>query len=267
MLRKASFQSRTPTDEGQVIHLPTLSLLSHIYETVFICDISQKNVDHCKTKFRIPYATTDPYTLINSPEVDVVFALTSDEHHAPYTVAALKADKHVMVEKPVSLSIPSVEKIIEAEKQANGARVFVGYMRRYAPSFVNTFKREVASIPKILYARSRDIIGPNSHFVGQSGTFPVQNADFPIGSGEQRDKLVKELLDEAFEGREVTPEMQKYCRFLGGLGSHDLSLMREALGFPESVAGVTVNDPFYTGMCMSRNQPSVTMLTTTRSHV
>jgi len=85
-----------------------------------------------------------------------------------------------MVEKPISLSLQSVDRIIEAERNApKGAKVFVGYMRRYAKSFTQTFKREVATIGKILYARSRDFSGPNAKFVDESGTFQVKNQTFP----------------------------------------------------------------------------------------
>tara|TARA_R110002003_G_scaffold214_28_gene16208 strand:+ start:2905 stop:3738 length:834 start_codon:yes stop_codon:yes gene_type:complete len=159
----------------------------------------------------------------------------------------------VFVEKPLSLSIPSVERIIAAEKKANGPRVFVGHMRRYAASFTKTFKREVESIPRILYARSRDFSGPNAHFVNSSGTFQVKNKDFPADAGKVRDEKLDVLYREAFPNQDITPEKMKYCRFLGGLGSHDISLMREVLGFPDSVGGVSVNPPFYSAILNYRN--------------
>jgi hypothetical protein len=239
---------------AQVIHIPTLQLLDHLYSIVAICDISKKSTDHCASKFRIP-AATDPEEILNNPQIDVVFVLTSDEFHDLYTVAALQHGKHVFVEKPMTLSIPSAKRIVDAERASNGPRVFVGYMRRYAPSFVNAFKREMATIPKILYARSRDIIGPNSHFISQSGTFPVRSTDFPPEAGKKRTDVLDILFTEAFDGQEITPVKQLYCRFLGGLGSHDLSLMREALGgLPESVAGVSVNEPFYSAIFNYRNR-------------
>lgn len=132
--------------------------------------------------------------------------------------------------------------------------MFVGYMRRYAPSFTQAFKREIESIPRILYARSRDIVGPNAHFVGQSGTSPVKFADFPDDSGRERAERLDMLVSEAFPGRKATEENIKYCRFLGSLGSHDLSLMREALGFPDSVSGVSANEPFYSAIFNYRNK-------------
>lgn len=147
------------------------------------------------------------------------------------------------------LSLQSAQRIMEAEKTAkNGARVSVGYMRRYTPSFVNAFKGEIASISKILYARSRGIVGLNAFFVSQSGTSATKFVDFPSEANTQRTKLLDALLQEVFPNQEVTYQRRDYCRFLGSLGSHDISLMQEVLGFPESVAGVSVNDPFYSAI-------------------
>jgi predicted dehydrogenase len=127
-------------------------------------------------------------------------------------------------------------------------------VRRYALSFTQAFKREVATIPKILYARSRDFSGPNAQFVSQSGTFQVKNTDFPKEAGVEKATRLDALLKETFEGQEVTAEKRNYCRFLGSLGSHDLSLMREVLGSPESVGGVSVNEPFYSAIFNYRNK-------------
>lgn len=191
--------------------------------------------------------------MIHSQDVDIVFVLTSDEFHEAYTIAALEAGKHVMVEKPLTLSTPSAERIIAAESKANG-KVFVGYMRRYAESFTKTFKREVATIPRILYARVRDFSGPNAKFVNESGTFQVKNSDFPTSASEERAQRLDVLYKEAFPGQPITEERKKYCRFLGSLGSHDVSLMREVFGSPLNVAGVSVNDPFYTAIFNYKNK-------------
>ena len=58
---------------------------------------------------------------------------------------------------------------------------------------------------------------------------------------------------EAFNGPTSAKNM-KFCRFLGSLGSHDLSLMREAIGFPESVCGVSANERFYSAIFNYRNK-------------
>ncbi|KAL3479638.1 myo-inositol 2-dehydrogenase [Aspergillus californicus] len=238
----------------QVCHGPCLFLLSHLFKIESICDLSEKTVAHCAAKYSVPHQTTTPQDVIDNPAVEIVFILTSDESHAPLALAALNAGKFVFIEKPVSLSLPSIQSIIDAEENApNNARVFVGYMRRYAPSYLQAFKREVATIPKILYARVRDFSGPNLQFVTQSGTFPVKHADYPSEAGAERDTRLAQLFAEAFPNQEITDERKKYCRFLGSLGSHDISLMRETLGFPEDVVGVSANDPFYSAIMAYRN--------------
>ncbi|KAJ5950068.1 hypothetical protein N7454_001652 [Penicillium verhagenii] len=261
------------TDESlqevfQVCHGPSLLMLSHLFSIESICDLSPKTVDHCATKFSIPHKTTVPQDVIDNPKVQIVFILTSDESHAPLTRASLKAGKHVFLEKPVTLSLPSIQSLIDAEKNAPaGARVFVGYMRRYAPSFLEAFKREIASIPKIMYARVRDFSGPNFNFVSQSGTFSVKHGDYPAHAAEERNARLEALFAEAFPGQEVTDEKRKFCRFLGSLGSHDISLMREVLGMPERVHGVTANDPFYSAIMSFRNKDGSTYSTTYESGI
>jgi predicted dehydrogenase len=142
----------------QIIHLPTLCQLSHLYEITAVCDLSKKNAEHCAAKYHIPKATTDPEDVITSSDVDVVFISVSDEFHEPYAIAALEAEKHVFIEKPITLSMQSAQRIIDAEHKSKG-RVWVGYMRRHSRTFTDAFKRELDSIPKILYARSRDFSG------------------------------------------------------------------------------------------------------------
>lgn len=128
-------------------------------------------------------------------------------------------------------------------------------MRRYAPSFLAAFKRELSTLGPILHARVRDFSGPNKSFVDQSGTFQLKGAmtDIPPSASAEKDSLLRTLLAEAFPDRDVTPERTNLCRFLGSLGSHDTSLMREALGFPEAVLGVSACHPFYTALLRCRN--------------
>ena len=49
------------------------------------------------------YAT--PEALVNDPAIDAVFVLTNLETHLEYTKLALEAGKHVLVEKPVGVSV------------------------------------------------------------------------------------------------------------------------------------------------------------------
>lgn len=245
-------------DVAQIVHLPTFLFLSSLYKVITICDVSQKTASFCATKFGVPGATTNPADIFDDASIDVVVVLTSDEYHAPYTIAALRAGKHVMVEKPITLSLQSAQEIIEAEASApNGARVFVGYMRRYAPS-LQAFKREVASIGSIKYARVRDIIGPNVYFIGQSGAEPQKyHDDIPDEASQDRLARLSALLEQAWGTpfEDLSPEQMDYCCLLANLGSHGLSLMREILGgLPERVLASTDNARWYTTMFEYKNR-------------
>ncbi|EEU39705.1 uncharacterized protein NECHADRAFT_94735 [Fusarium vanettenii 77-13-4] len=245
-------------DVAQIVHLPTFLFLSDLYKVVTVCDVSQKTANHCATKFGVPRATTKPAEIFDDASIDVVVVLTSDEYHAPYTIAALRAGKHVMVEKPITLSLQAAQEIIETEGSApNGARVFVGYMRRYAPS-LQAFKREVASIGSIKYARVRDIIGPNAYFIGQSGTEPKKyHDDIPLEASQDRSARLSALLEQAWGTPfgDLSPEQMDYCCLLANLGSHGLSLMREVLGgLPERVLASTDNARWYTAMFEYKNR-------------
>ena len=151
----------------------------------------------------------------------------------------MQANKFVFIEKPIALTLQDTDRIIAADEAAGGSKVFVGYMRRYAAAFVDAVK-EVASIGPIRYARVRDIIGPNSIFVEQSGTHPRTFADYSEEDSEAlRTKTIADV-HQALEvelGVPVTKETDVMWQTLSMLGSHDLSAMREILGMPQGVVG------------------------------
>jgi len=93
-----------------------------------------------------------------------------------------------------------------------------------------------------------DIIGPNIRFVSQSGTFPKVFTDFSLEALEDQKGKLGDIIDQALTvdcAMPVTPEATKMWRLLGGLGSHDLSAMREVLGMPQGVVGASLGFPFW----------------------
>jgi predicted dehydrogenase len=76
-----------------------------------------------------------------------------------HALQCLDKGKHVLIEKPMALTIEDALKVEEARVQT-GKVVFVGYMRRYAQAFLRV-KEAVQKLDKssIDYVRVRDIIG------------------------------------------------------------------------------------------------------------
>jgi predicted dehydrogenase len=138
----------------QVAHIPTIGFLSDFYQITYLCDISEDALKHCKNKVigGVPMTTRDPQELAASPDVDVVFVVSSTESHTSHVLLGLAHNKYVFVEKPMCLTFQDADLILDAEKNSEG-KVFVGYMRRYATAFLDAVK-EVGH-DNILYARVR----------------------------------------------------------------------------------------------------------------
>ncbi|KAK6953078.1 hypothetical protein Daesc_005378 [Daldinia eschscholtzii] len=238
---------------SQVAHIPNINFLSHLFRTTYLCDVSRQALAHCEKKVNStePKTTTDAEVLCSSDEVDVVLIANADAYHVEHGLLALKYDKYCLIEKPAAVCFRDIDRLIEAEKSSKG-KVLVGTMRRYASAFVDAVQ-EIGGVDKILYARVRDIIGPNSVFVEQSGTFPQKFSDFAESDTQDRlkreDDIQQQALAREFEVP-VTPESRRMLRLLGGdqanissLGTHDLSAMREILGMPRGVSGAMLTFP------------------------
>lgn len=238
----------------QVVRVPTLNSLSHLFQITYLCDVSEDAMKHSQLKVAgssKPKSTRNVEELCNAPEVELVLIASHHAFHASDAVLALKANKYVFIEKPIALTLQDTDRIISADKAAGGGRVFIGYMRRYAAAFVDAVK-EVGSIGQIRYARVRDIIGPNSVFVAQSGTYPRTFNDYRVADSEALFMKTQDDMEQALQielGITVTKETDMMWEMLSILGSHDLSAMREIMGMPKGVVGfspcATVGSPFW----------------------
>jgi polar amino acid transport system substrate-binding protein len=80
-------------------------------------------------------AATDPQAVLGDAGTDCVFVATRHDSHARLTVEALKAGKHVFVEKPLALTLDQLAEVQEAATSAPGV-LTVGFNRRFAPMMV-----------------------------------------------------------------------------------------------------------------------------------
>ncbi|MBO7745323.1 Gfo/Idh/MocA family oxidoreductase [Paenibacillus sp. MWE-103] len=217
-------------EAAQVIHLPVLQAMGDKFEITAVCDVSPGLAHAVGEQYRVARRYTSAEELLDDEEVEAVLVLNSDEYHADCVVGALHRNKHVFVEKPMCLNEADARRIIAA-KNASAGKAMVGYMRRYAPAFVQGVA-EAKKLGRINYARVRDIIGPNSYFIRQTANV-VRFDDIPAEQAEDRlvrgAAQVKEALGERAERFYGT------YRLMAGLSSHDLSAMREMLGMPSRV--------------------------------
>lgn len=70
--------------------------------------------------------------MCQSPNVDAVYVATPHEYHAEHTIIALRNQKHVIVEKPMALSVDECEAMNGAAEE-NGVRLLCGHTHSFDP--------------------------------------------------------------------------------------------------------------------------------------
>jgi predicted dehydrogenase len=96
-------------------------------DVIAVADIQKPVIMLDKIKFY-----TDYDTIIKNPELDIISVATPPDTHSQIAFAALKAGKHVLVEKPMALNIADAQEYKNRSRKANKI-VMVDYMLRFNP--------------------------------------------------------------------------------------------------------------------------------------
>jgi predicted dehydrogenase len=89
-----------------------------------------------KAQYGIPdrsiYDYSTMHRMADNPDIDVVYVVTPNALHAQHTIAAARAGKHVLCEKPMEVSSEKCQAMIAACRTA-GRQLAVGYRCRFEP--------------------------------------------------------------------------------------------------------------------------------------
>lgn len=96
---------------------------------VSVCDIVEDKARKLGEQFSVPHFT-DMHQMMQSVAIDVVVVLTESGNHARDVLALAKYGKHVVVEKPMALSLDDADRMIRACDQA-GCKLFVVKQNRF----------------------------------------------------------------------------------------------------------------------------------------
>ena len=113
-------------------HVPAIKLDPRA-ELAGICDADPNLLERRKNEWGVSKATTDPIELAKDENIDAVIIATPNFTHREIAVAAAKAGKHVMCEKPLGLNSAEVREMYLAAKDA-GVVNMTAFTYRFAPS-------------------------------------------------------------------------------------------------------------------------------------
>ena len=96
---------------------------------ISVCDIIESEARKIGEQFSIPFYT-DMHQMMKSEKVDVVVVLTESGNHAHHVIELTKYGKHIVVEKPMALTLDDADAMIKACDKA-GIKLFVVKQNRF----------------------------------------------------------------------------------------------------------------------------------------
>ena len=104
-------------------------------ELVAFCDLNEKRLQEKGEKNRITQLYTNYNELLQNDSIDAVSICTWNNSHAEIAIAALEAGKHVLVEKPLSMTVEAAE-AVEAVVNKTGKTLQIGFVRRHGDNAI-----------------------------------------------------------------------------------------------------------------------------------
>ncbi|MCY3771708.1 MAG: Gfo/Idh/MocA family oxidoreductase [Gemmatimonadetes bacterium] len=214
---------------GQLVHLPNLTEMAGC-EVVALADRRPRLARLVADRFGIPEVCGSHEKLCADASIDAIVQITSDDAHAPVSIDALNAGKHVYLEKPMATNLSDARRMVEAAGR-NERQLMVGYMKRFdtgvelARSIIDDLKSS-GELGTITHARGHCFAG---NWVCNAGT-PIQT-DEPYPEIEPRPPawLEEERIGEIYSINNL------YC--------HNINLMRYLLGDVRALRFASLDGP------------------------
>jgi predicted dehydrogenase/threonine dehydrogenase-like Zn-dependent dehydrogenase len=157
---------------AQSVHLPNLKKLESKFNIYALASHSGVKAKNAGLFYHAQYVTTEYDEIINDANIDLVMICTRHGNHASLALRALKAGKHVFVEKPLATNMDDLrllEEYIENDP-GNLPRLMVGYNRRFSPYAREIKKHTDHRIgPLFIHYRMNAGFQPHDHWTHQDG--------------------------------------------------------------------------------------------------
>lgn len=105
-------------------------MLSDKVELVAVMDANEAVAQNCKEKYGAKYAFKNYEDVLALDEIDAVYIASPVFFHKEQAIAAARAKKHILLEKPVALTVTDAEEI-KRECEENNVKISIGFLMRF----------------------------------------------------------------------------------------------------------------------------------------
>jgi myo-inositol 2-dehydrogenase / D-chiro-inositol 1-dehydrogenase len=141
-----------------------------------LCDADEARARSLASSFPAEYTTTDPERIFRDDAVDAVYVCTHHDTHSTLAIRAAEARKHVMMEKPLALTLRECFEVGEAVEK-HGITLMTAFKMRYYPSVTRV--REFIPSPIVTIAQMMDARWPDEFWAND----PVKGGGNVLSQG------------------------------------------------------------------------------------
>jgi predicted dehydrogenase len=228
---------------AQMMHLPTLAERPDLFTIAGLADIDAATLDAVAARYHVQRTTSDYRTLLAQDDIDAILVLASGTHR-PFVTTALRAGKHVFVEKPLGFSLAETEEL-SAAAHTSRCVVQVGYHKRFDPAYrrARDLVRELADVRLVEVT----VLHPDEDtYRRHHALLPRRDAvtlsEAQLDALTIRDALAEEIRPslEATLGSDAPQHLRVATFVLLTSLIHDINLVRGLVGEPEEVLSAHV---------------------------
>jgi predicted dehydrogenase len=186
-----------------------------------LCDSDLPRAQALGATYPPAYITADPERVLRDESVDAVYICTHHDTHSALAIRAAEEKKHVMLEKPLALTLRECYEVGNAVEK-HGISLMTGFKMRYYPSVVRS--REFLPSPLVIIAQMMDARWPDDFWAND----PVKGGGNILSqgchtmdlachlSGSQPDRIYAEGGNFTHRGSEIIDNMVATIRFENG---------------------------------------------------
>ena len=119
------------------VHAENLAFKIPGCKLVAACSLVEKELEWAKEYLKVDFVTTDYKKMVDEADIEAVVIVSSSPEHCWMIEYALDAGKHVFCDKPLGCSLEECKRAEAAVERHPDKLFFLGFMRRYDPSYAH----------------------------------------------------------------------------------------------------------------------------------